>query len=612
MQQASVMAPEGQTFGPYRLWEVVGRGALTVVYRAEQPALRRWVAVKLLPPPVAPTEFPARFVRAAEDWARLEHPHVLALHDYGQCQGQPFLVTPFVDGGSLDARLAAGMPRDAALGVLLHVCGALAYAHRQRVIHGAVTPSSVLLRDGHGPALADFGLARLLEATGATPPQGVFGTPEYLAPEQARGAPIDARADVYALGIILYRILAGVLPFTGASAAHVLALQRETPWRPLELPRPEASRVWNAVLVRALAKAPNERYPTAEALAAAIQAAMRQEQALTGGSPSSAVLWQPVRPVPAPGPSAAAHSPGAQPLTTAVPSMRAAATAARPAGAAGPQRAALRPAAAPGDAARRAPRARTAGAPSGTRGRLLPWLALGAVLGLGLLAVLIAQSPGVPDSVGAAPHVAAASDAAADAADADAPADGPAILLQDDFADPNSGWPRQSSDLATRRLGYVDGEYSIVKVANSPGAPFVSRDSRLGDFLWEMDTRLQPPTDNAYAYLDFRRQDNGDHYSFIVDPNDGTFRLERAQGQSRDELVRWTPSAAIRRGTQRNRLGVRAEGATITLLANGEVLAQVQDDKLSDGGIAFGVGNFRNGAADGRFDNLLITALGPS
>jgi hypothetical protein len=598
MQQAIAIVPEGQAFGPYRLLEVVGRGALTIVYRAEQPALRRWVAVKLLPRPAAPDEFPVRFARAAEDWARLEHPHILSLHDYGQCQGVPFVVTPYVHGGSFERRLAAGMPREAALGVLLYVCGALAYAHRQRVVHGAVTPSSVFLRDGHGPALTDFGLSRLLEATGAAPPGGIFGTPEYLAPEQARGAPIDGRADVYALGIILYRILAGQLPFTGGSPAQVLARQCDTPWRPLALPHAEASRIWNAVLVRSLAKAPSARYPTAEALAAAVQTAMCQEQALHGGASSSAVAWQPARLASAHGRTAATRPVGA----TGTPNTRAPG-ASRP-----PDR---QPVAGAG----RRPRHGDGVAPGRGRSRLILWLALGAVLGLALLALLVMQSPGVPSAVEAAPPAATAGagdEAAETPAAAAVEPTGPEILLQDDFGDPRSGWPRQSSDLGTRRVGYVDGEYSVVKVANGQGAPFVSRDSQFGDFLWEIDVRLLPPSENAYTYLDFRRQENGDHYSFILDPNDGTFRLERERGQGREQLIPWTQSGAIHRGTARNRLGVRAEGADLTLLANGEELAHVHDDGLTGGGIAFGVGHFRNGAADARFDNLLVTALSPS
>jgi hypothetical protein len=229
----------------------------------------------------------------------------------------------------------------------------------------------------------------------------------------------------------------------------------------------------------------------------------------------------------------------------------------------------------------------------------------------------VIQSPGVPDGVDAAPRAAVAAGATADAAAEAATAEpvGPPILIADDFGDPSSDWwPKASSDLATRRIGYVDGEYSIVKVANSQGAPFVSPRGapQFGNFSWEMDARLLAPTDNAYTYFDFRRQENGDHYSFIVDPNDGTYRLEIEMGRGREELVRWTAAPSIRRGTARNRLGVRAEGSTLTLLANGEEVGHVQDDRLQGGGIAFGVGNFRNGGADARFDNLVVTALPPS
>ncbi|HEY7062360.1 MAG TPA: serine/threonine-protein kinase [Chloroflexota bacterium] len=588
MQQTAVAAPEGREFGPYRLVEAVGQGALTTVYRAYQPALRRWVAVKLLPAPAAPEEFPARFVRAAEDWARLEHPHILALHDYGQCQGVPYLAMPYVEGSSFEARLAAGAPREWALGMLLQVCGALAYAHRQRVAHGDVTPASVLLREERWPALANFGMGRLLAATGAACEHGVFGTPEYLAPEQVRGAPIDGRADVYALGIMLYRILAGAPPFTAPTAEQVLARQCETPPRPLELPQAEASRAWNAVLARALAKPPGDRYPTAEALAAAIQTAMQREQAARREAEAAPGVWWAAG---ARGGRAAGPAPGA-------------------AGVAG---------------AGRAPGQETGGPRGGTRtargnGRRgglsvspLVWAALGAVLALALLVVLVTRSPGVPDTPAGSAPAPAANVSAAGSADApdeeDAGPPGPVVLLEDDFADPASGWPRLSSDLSTRRIGYVDGEYSIVKVANTQGAPFVTREAQFGDFLWEIDVRLQEPTENAYAYLDFRRQDNGDHYSFVVDPNDSTFQVQREIGQTRDDLIGWTRSAAIRRGTVQNRLGVRAESGEIVLLANGEEIARVEDDRLGSGSLAFGVGNFRNGSADGRFDNLLVTAI---
>lgn len=548
-----------QQIGAYQLGERLGGGPSTAVYRAYQPALHRWVALKLLPAPRDPTAFWPRFREIVEALARLEHPHILALHDYGQHAGVPYLVVPYVPGGTLEARLAAGAPRDWALAVLLQVCGAVAHAHRHRVAHGALAARNVLLRADTWPLVADFGVAALLAALGVEP------RPDPLVPpERARGAPPDPRADIYALGVLLYWVLAGAPPLGVPGAG---ARPGAPPTLAARCTEPALVRVWDPVLARALAPNPWQRFPTVEALVAAVQAA-----------------WAAERPGPAPR---------------------------RPAAPAGPEPMPARP-----GPARRPPRARPLGL---SRGRRLPaWaIALGGALVLG--GALASAHGGATERAipvaalgeGAPPGAGAAVAPTADPAPVRRAAE-PGVLLQDDFTDPRSGWPRHSADPASREVGYVDGEYRIAKIAGSEGAPFVGQSVEAGDFLGEIDARLVPPLANAYLYLDFRRQENGDHYALVVDPNDRTVRLERITQGVRRELLPWTKHLAIEPAAARNRLGVRAVGADIEVFVNGQRVGRVVDDTLGRGAIGFGVGNFRNGPAEGRFDNLVLRALAPA
>jgi hypothetical protein len=186
-----------------------------------------------------------------------------------------------------------------------------------------------------------------------------------------------------------------------------------------------------------------------------------------------------------------------------------------------------------------------------------------------------------------------------------------AAPLLDDFSDPGSGWPTQSSDPARRRVGYVSGEYEIAKLAGGSEAPFVRSPQEFRDFRYEIDLRLIAPATDTYGFLDFRRQADGRHYSFVVDPNDGTFLLERGVPSERKPLVPWTRSAAIQRGAATNRLAVEARGPVIALSINDSEVARLKDDALAEGTIAFGVGSYANGPAEGRFDNLLVQPLPP-
>ena len=158
-------------------------------------------------------------------------------------------------------------------------------------------------------------------------------------------------------------------------------------------------------------------------------------------------------------------------------------------------------------------------------------------------------------------------------------------------------------------MGYADGEYYVARLPGSGGSPYVMREERFSDFLLEVDARLVEPTADAYVFVDFRRQARGEHYSFIVAPDEGAFILRRNTDHDGATVLDWTRSAAIQRGGATNRLGVRAQGGEVTLLVNGEEVGRARADELREGGIGFGVGSLGDGPAEARFGNLIVTSV---
>jgi hypothetical protein len=183
------------------------------------------------------------------------------------------------------------------------------------------------------------------------------------------------------------------------------------------------------------------------------------------------------------------------------------------------------------------------------------------------------------------------------------------VLLAETFADPTSGWPRETRDPATRRVGYAEGAYSVVRLPGAGGAVFVAGPERFADFAAELEAQLVPPTANGYLFLDFRRQDNGDYYSFLVDPNERAFLLLRHTGGRDQRLLDWTPADAIQPGGAPNRLGVRAAGAAVVLLVNGTEVGRARGTASGEGRLGFGVGSLNDGRVEGRFTRLVVTSV---
>jgi serine/threonine protein kinase/outer membrane protein assembly factor BamD (BamD/ComL family) len=275
---------EGQRLGPYQLVEMIGRGGMAVVYKALQPTLRRYVAIKVLPGYFVHDEgFRTRFQNEAETVAHLEHPNILPIYDFGQEGDVPYIVMPLVTGGTLRDWLSQSVPLERALAVFSRVLAALEYAHSQRVIHRDIKPSNILMSQGDWPLLTDFGIAKIVEPTLRVTRSGtMLGTPEYMAPEQSQAGVVDQRADLYAMGIILYEMLTGRLPFEGQTPVAIILQHVRDEVPPPSTVNPRLAPIWDQVIQRCLAKTAAERYSSALTMDEAIQATWQRVRRESG------------------------------------------------------------------------------------------------------------------------------------------------------------------------------------------------------------------------------------------------------------------------------------------------------------------------------------------
>ncbi len=271
-----VSIPPGSSLGRYMVVAQLGRGGMATVFRCLDPNLDRYVAVKVLPSYYTedPTFVP-RFRQEAQTIARLNHPNILQIYDFGEDKGFTYIVSELVLGGNLQDRLAREpLPIDEVLDYMRPLAEALDYAHSQGIIHRDLKPANVLLDNDGRPILADFGLARMLEsATRFTQAQQALGTPEYMAPEQAMGADADHRSDLYAFGIMMYQMLLGQTPFRADTPAATLMAHVH---RPLPLPtaiNPDLDPKLEATLLKALAKDPDDRFQSAKEMIQSLEIA---------------------------------------------------------------------------------------------------------------------------------------------------------------------------------------------------------------------------------------------------------------------------------------------------------------------------------------------------
>ena len=294
----------GQSIGRYHIIEQLGQGGMATVYKAFDTRLERDVAIKIIRREVFSTEMLERvlkrFEREAKALAKLTHPNIVPILDYGEHEGAPYLVMAYLPGGTLKDRPAKPIPWQEAVKLVLPLGRALQEAHRANILHRDVKPANVLITSGGEPVLCDFGIAKILDLEEGSTLTGAgvgIGTPEYMSPEQGMGREVDGRTDQYALGVVLFELITGKKPYTADTPMAVLFKHVSDP-----LPRPgqfipELPEAVEQVLFKALAKQPGERYADMGALVTALEKLAGNAQPASVDEPAVATLLETPVPV---------------------------------------------------------------------------------------------------------------------------------------------------------------------------------------------------------------------------------------------------------------------------------------------------------------------------
>ncbi|HEX7640415.1 MAG TPA: serine/threonine-protein kinase, partial [Burkholderiaceae bacterium] len=288
------MAPVPARIGKYEVTQVLGQGSMGVVYKALDPHIQRPVAIKvvhkaLLGDSAEGQAIAARFLNEAKAVGRIAHPGVVAIYEFGEDAETAYIAMEFVQGRNLDEILGETPvpPAGQTLQVMDQLLDALAHAHAQGVWHRDVKPANILVTHGGQVKLTDFGIARLADAS-LTQVSSMIGTPSYMAPEQFMGEGIDHRADLFACGVLLYRLLTGKRPFRGSSEVVMYKILHEEAPPPSVFTGGASWPAFDAVVARAMAKKASERYPDAEAMRQALRVIAQGRTGLPGAGGAQA------------------------------------------------------------------------------------------------------------------------------------------------------------------------------------------------------------------------------------------------------------------------------------------------------------------------------------
>ncbi len=604
----------GKQLGRYQIISPLGEGGMAAVYKAYQPGMERYVALKILPQAYArDPEFTGRFEQEAKVIAKLQHPHILPVHDYGEADSYTYIVMPLVETGTL-ADLVRGkppLPLQRIRRITIQVGDALDYAHSEGLIHRDVKPSNILIDNRGNCLLTDFGIAKMVEGTKHfTQTGGIVGTPHYMSPEQGSGAELTPASDIYSLGVVLYEMATGRVPFDAETPMAVVIKHMHDPLPPPSSIQTNIGPALEGVILKAMAKDPKDRYATAADMVEAIRDAIPERASSTREGQVSTV----------PAPELA---------------EREAATEAEIESLAEP----LGPAAEP------------------RRRSLAPWIVVGGLVLIGLcglgavgayqllnaegdtqatesaaatsteqaLAVLqqtaeaadrirtaTAQARLVTEAVTPSPPAEAIAEPRQGglpdgASSSSIPGARWPVAISDSFDQNLNGWnPFQdfTDEFGTRSFTIQNGKYHWeidpdrdLNVHDNPEM------QPLTDFYLSVDAQQLSGPDSADYGVVFRRMSSDSFYSFSLSDT-GQYSLQVIQDGDWTTLVDWTDSSSIQPGGV-NRIAVFGEGDTFHMFINDQFIDSAVDDRLPQGVVGMVVDLFDpDVAASWEFDNF--------
>jgi len=270
---------EGKTLGQYQIIESIGSGGTAQIYRAYQPSVKREVVVKVLSPSFQDDPgFVKQFAQEVDVITHLQHPHIIPVYDFGEQDGEVYIVMAYMRGGTLADRIdrsQGGLPEAEIVRLFDLIAEGLDYAHSREIVHRDLKPNNILMDEGNNPYLADFGLAKFTEGKIEMTNTMMTGTAAYMAPEIARTGKSTKRADIYALGVILFEMLTGKLPYQGKTPYNILSAHVNQPIPKIFDFRPDLPEAMQAVIDKAIAKEPEDRFTSATEMATALKAALK-------------------------------------------------------------------------------------------------------------------------------------------------------------------------------------------------------------------------------------------------------------------------------------------------------------------------------------------------
>lgn len=571
-----------QTIARYEIKSEIGRGAMASVYLAYDPNFRRNVAIKLISIHLQENPvFRERFEREAHLIAQIEHPAIVPVYDFGEQNDQLYLVMRHMAGGTLTDKVKEEKSTlEYAVRIMSQIAPALDAVHAQGVVHRDLKPGNILL-DGFGnPAISDFGIAHLTASTTDLTGSAIIGTPSYMSPEQVRSDPnLDGRSDVYALGVILFEMLAGRGPFQAETPLSVALKHLTDSIPPIHPFRPDLPMELETVLNKAMAKDPEVRYATASELVFELQEVFDNYKAGKTTAPNKGTIPSSDNDV------TEIDTGDDSSLLAAYP----------PASPRSDPQIASDPSSSSSPSYSKTPQPK--------RSRIgFPQIILGAAIGL--IALFICGSAGLLGTwfQFVRPNFSASQDATAIPTAAETVE---TILFTDDFSDPASGWPILQNDQG--RYSYQQDGYHIA--VDQMDAVIWAKTSRSdGNVSLYVDARPVNSSSGYYGLL-CRIQDDQNFYYFLVQSN-GSYTMGKYKNSGFQPFFTdgWRQSNAIQQGVQTNRLKADCMGNTLRLYVNGTLLAETTDNEFGSGLSGIVAASLDVQSFEVIFNNFLITA----